>query len=150
MTNVEKAKINLAKNNIYTTIENGELYVNVGDKQLELSEFEIDFQASEYDKAKEYDFPYNKGDSYWVIEPMEECDGKFDGITAIECTWDNISEDSHEDDKEYFNDKETILKHVKDTYNFIKVFPIGNNSPYMLLFDKEKGKFYNPDEAKLF
>lgn len=50
MENLEKAKANLETKEVYTSIKRGNLYVHVGDVILELSEFEISYQAKEYDK----------------------------------------------------------------------------------------------------
>lgn len=49
MTQNEKALQNLEDIDIQAKEENGTVYVVIGDSQLELSEFEIEYQAKEYD-----------------------------------------------------------------------------------------------------
>jgi hypothetical protein len=53
LTPLEKAKKALEQKGIDCVIENLTLYVCVGDTQLELSDYEIKYQASEYDKMVE-------------------------------------------------------------------------------------------------
>jgi hypothetical protein len=52
MTRNEKAVTMLEENGITAHIENDTVYVTVEDCQLELAEFEIEFQASRWDEMK--------------------------------------------------------------------------------------------------
>jgi len=52
MTRNEKAVANLEEKDIQSKIENGTVYVIIGFSELELSEFEITFQADEFDERK--------------------------------------------------------------------------------------------------
>jgi hypothetical protein len=50
----EKAIARLASNDIQAFITNGSVYVHVGyDMQLEISEFEVNYQAERYDEENE-------------------------------------------------------------------------------------------------
>ena len=51
MNRLKKAVANLGKRDIYANIENDTVYVKIGWTELEISEFEINFQASEYDET---------------------------------------------------------------------------------------------------
>lgn len=53
MTQEEKAVKNLENKGIVATEENGAVYVYIEDIMLEISEFEIQFQANEFDQNKE-------------------------------------------------------------------------------------------------
>lgn len=53
MNMLEKAQENLEDKDIWTSIENNTLYVIIGDTKLELAEFEIEYQAKEYDNKDE-------------------------------------------------------------------------------------------------
>jgi allophanate hydrolase subunit 1 len=53
LTPLEKAKEALEQKDIYCVIENLTLYVCIGDTKLELSDYEIKYQASEYDNMQE-------------------------------------------------------------------------------------------------
>lgn len=48
----KKAVANLERKDIVASIQNDTVYVIIGDTYLELSQFEIDFQAKEWDEAK--------------------------------------------------------------------------------------------------
>jgi len=50
MDTIDKAEANLANKDISSRSENSTLYVCIGETMLELSEFEIEYQAKEYDK----------------------------------------------------------------------------------------------------
>lgn len=50
MTRLEKAVANLESRDVNASIENDTVYVNIGWNSLQLSDFEIDFQATEYDE----------------------------------------------------------------------------------------------------
>jgi hypothetical protein len=50
MTNNEKAVKRLESLDISAKVDLGSVYIFIGDITLELSEFEINFQADEYDK----------------------------------------------------------------------------------------------------
>lgn len=50
MNKNQKAAAQLDSIDIYTKLENDTVYVCIGDTYLELSEFEINFRAEEYDK----------------------------------------------------------------------------------------------------
>ena len=52
MNTNEKAVANLEQKDIVASIQNDTVYVIIGDTHLELSQFEIDFQAKEWDEAK--------------------------------------------------------------------------------------------------
>lgn len=52
LTQNEKAVSNLEGLDINAKIENDTVYVIIGDTELELSEFEIKYQADEFDKKK--------------------------------------------------------------------------------------------------
>jgi hypothetical protein len=49
LSTIEKAQDHLEQKGIDTVIENDTLYVCIGDVKLELSDFEINYQADEYD-----------------------------------------------------------------------------------------------------
>jgi hypothetical protein len=49
MERLEKAKRNLEENGIDCKIENDTIYVFIEDFELEISEFEITYQADEFD-----------------------------------------------------------------------------------------------------
>jgi hypothetical protein len=53
LTPLEKAKEALEQKDIDSVIENQALYVCIGDTKLELSDYEIKYQASEYDSMQE-------------------------------------------------------------------------------------------------
>lgn len=53
LTQNEKAVSNLESLDVDTKIENDSVYVIIGSNELELSEFEIKYQADEFDKKKE-------------------------------------------------------------------------------------------------
>lgn len=53
MGRLEKAQKELEDKGITTNIENGTLYVCIDETQLELSDFEIDYQAQSFDDQKE-------------------------------------------------------------------------------------------------
>ena len=50
MSNLERAVAVLEMKGIQAKIENGVVYVIIKDCELELAEFEIEFQSSEYDE----------------------------------------------------------------------------------------------------
>ena len=50
MTRLEKAVANLEARGVNATIENDTVYVNIGWNSLQLADFEIDFQAGEYEE----------------------------------------------------------------------------------------------------
>lgn len=50
---LEKAKLGLEAKDFDSKIENGTLYLCIDDSQFELAEFEIKFQANEYDRLHE-------------------------------------------------------------------------------------------------
>lgn len=50
MTRLEKAVANLETRSVNATIENDTVYVNIGWNFLQLADFEIDFQAGEYEE----------------------------------------------------------------------------------------------------
>lgn len=52
MNRLEKAQAQLEGIDIWTKIDNDTLYVCIGDSQLELSDYEIDYRAKEYDKEQ--------------------------------------------------------------------------------------------------
>ena len=54
MSKNEKAVLNLKSKGIEAKLENDTVYVVIGDCELEIAEFEIDFQAQEYDEELEY------------------------------------------------------------------------------------------------
>lgn len=56
LTQNEKAIANLEGLDVNAKIENGTVYVIIGDNVLELSEFEIKYQADEFDKKKEEEY----------------------------------------------------------------------------------------------
>jgi len=56
MNNKEKAVARLSNIDIQAKVENDTVYVCIGDTYLELSEFEINFQAGEYDKESFVEF----------------------------------------------------------------------------------------------
>jgi hypothetical protein len=58
MSNNEKAVKRLESLDINAKIENGCVYVTIGDVSLELSDFEVFYQATEFDKmlANGYEF----------------------------------------------------------------------------------------------
>lgn len=53
MTHLEKALEVLFEKGIDAKIENDVLYVCINEYDLELSDFEVDFQASEYEKYRD-------------------------------------------------------------------------------------------------
>lgn len=56
MNNNEKAVARLSSIDIAAKIENDTVYVCIGDTQLELADFEINYQAGEYDKEAFVEF----------------------------------------------------------------------------------------------
>lgn len=52
---LKKASLNLESKDIQSKITNDTLYVLIGDTELELSEFEITYQANEYDENEDND-----------------------------------------------------------------------------------------------
>jgi hypothetical protein len=56
LTQNEKAVSNLESLDVDTKIENDSVYVIIGSNELELSEFEIKYQADEFDKKKEEEY----------------------------------------------------------------------------------------------
>ena len=50
MDNLTKAQKNLLNKDVSTDISSDTLYVVINDTSLELAQFEIDFQAKEYDE----------------------------------------------------------------------------------------------------
>ena len=50
MTRLEKAVANLESRDVNASIENDTVYVIIGCNSLQLSDFEIDFQAGEYEE----------------------------------------------------------------------------------------------------
>jgi hypothetical protein len=53
MNRNEKAIANLETLDIQAKLENYTVYVIIGDNELELSDFEIEYQANEFDKKKD-------------------------------------------------------------------------------------------------
>jgi hypothetical protein len=53
MTRNEKAVANLEEKDIQAKVENDTVYVIIGFTELELSDFEIEYQANEFDMRKE-------------------------------------------------------------------------------------------------
>ena len=53
MTRNEKAVANLEEKDIQAKVENDTVYVIIGFTELELSDFEIEYQANEFDMKKE-------------------------------------------------------------------------------------------------
>jgi hypothetical protein len=47
MSKIEKALANLEKKGITAKFQNNTIYVVIGDYELEISQFEIDFQANQ-------------------------------------------------------------------------------------------------------
>jgi hypothetical protein len=56
MNKNEKAVARLSNIDIEAKVENDTVYVQIGDTSLELAEFEIDYQAKEYDKEAFVEF----------------------------------------------------------------------------------------------
>jgi len=56
MNRNEKAIANLETLDIQAKLENYTVYVIIGDNELELSDFEIEYQANEFDKKKEEEY----------------------------------------------------------------------------------------------
>ena len=152
MNNLEKAKDNLEEKDIWSVIENETLYVLINDVKLELSIDEIYFQAKEYDDALvESDYPYDDGDMYWVIQELDECRGKFHGITAINGVWDDsikyIFDKVKDDEKQYFSSLEDVYNIARGKYNFIKIFPL-TGKPFIMVYISETDLFINPNDIK--
>ena len=53
MSRNEKAVANLEEKDIQAKVENDTVYVIIGFTELELSDFEIEYQANEFDMRKE-------------------------------------------------------------------------------------------------
>ena len=53
MTKNQKAIENLEEKNISALEDNGTVYVLINEVPLELAQYEIDFQAKEYDESQE-------------------------------------------------------------------------------------------------
>ena len=53
MTRNEKAVANLEEKDIQAKVENDTVYVIIGFTELELSDFEIEYQANEFNMKKE-------------------------------------------------------------------------------------------------
>lgn len=56
MNNKEKTVAQLLSIDIQAKVENNTVYVKIGDTSLELAEFEINYQAKEYDKMAFVEF----------------------------------------------------------------------------------------------
>ena len=56
MNRNEKAIANLETLDIQAKLENYTVYVIIGGNELELSDFEIEYQANEFDKKKEEEY----------------------------------------------------------------------------------------------
>jgi hypothetical protein len=56
MNKIEKALANLEEKGVTAKLENNTIYVVIGDSELEISQFEIDFQADEWDCSKRDEF----------------------------------------------------------------------------------------------
>jgi len=99
------------------------------------------------------EYPYDEGDSYWTVEFLEDEDyddntGCFsNGIVAIQSCWDDQSEEMHNEDREYFDSLEEVLKYAQYQYDFIKVscFDSGmsdiKTGDYFVAVDDDCSKF---------
>lgn len=100
------------------------------------------------------EYPYDEGDSYWTIKPMDENATYEDnisffqrGVVAIQSCWDDVSEELHTEDKEYFDSLEEVLQDCRFTYDFVKVECFDcdmsdiANGDYLVCDDEDSGKF---------
>lgn len=105
---------------------------------------------------KKPQYPFNEGDNYWIIIPMnpdatyEDNIGFFQrGVTAIQSCWDDQSELFHDErpNKVYYKDIDDVLRRCRDEFDFIKLECFAceyydmKSGDYFVCEDEDSGKF---------